>query len=117
MWPQPVDRLLGGLSARRLGAALFIDLHRTSVTRWEVLFTAALLASVRRWYENMQALLPEQVGPAEVDEVFMISYVVDGQGFLIISRDVVGEDIDDSQYTLPFQLAWAGVGMGMSMPT
>ena len=29
----------------------------------------------------------------------MISYMVDRQGYLIISRDVVGEDIDDFEYT------------------
>ncbi len=27
-------------------------------------------------------------------QVFMISYMVDGQGFLIISREVVSEDIE-----------------------
>ena len=36
---------------------------------------------------------------ADVDEVFMISYMVDGQGYLIISRDVVSEDIEDFEYT------------------
>ena len=36
---------------------------------------------------------------ADVDEVFMISYMVDGVGYLIISREVVSEDIDDFEYT------------------
>lgn len=32
-------------------------------------------------------------------QVFMISYMVDRQGYLIINREVVGEDIDDFEYT------------------
>ena len=36
---------------------------------------------------------------AEDDEVFMISYMIDGRGFLIISRTVVSEDIEDFEYT------------------
>ena len=32
---------------------------------------------------------------ADVDQIFMISYMIDGQGFLIISREVVSKDIDD----------------------
>ena len=36
---------------------------------------------------------------AEEDEVFMISYMIDGRGFLIISRTVVSENIEDFEYT------------------
>ena len=32
---------------------------------------------------------------ADVDQIFMISYMVDGQGYLIISREVVSKDIND----------------------
>jgi DNA polymerase family B, exonuclease domain len=32
-------------------------------------------------------------------QVFMISYMCDGRGYLIISREVVGEDIADFEYT------------------
>ncbi|CAM9478652.1 unnamed protein product [Pylaiella littoralis] len=35
----------------------------------------------------------------EIDQVFMISYMVDGQGFLIISREVVSEDVENFEYT------------------
>ena len=34
-----------------------------------------------------------------VDQVMMISYMVDGQGFLITNRDIVSEDIEDFEYT------------------
>jgi len=34
-----------------------------------------------------------------VDQVMMISYMIDGQGFLITNREIVSEDIDDFEYT------------------
>jgi DNA polymerase epsilon subunit 1 len=34
-----------------------------------------------------------------VDQVMMISYMVDGQGYLITNRDIVSEDIADFEYT------------------
>jgi len=34
-----------------------------------------------------------------IDQVMMISYMVDGQGYLITNREIVGEDIDDFEYT------------------
>jgi len=34
-----------------------------------------------------------------VDQVFMISYMVDGEGYLIINREIVGADIENFEYT------------------
>jgi DNA polymerase epsilon subunit 1 len=34
-----------------------------------------------------------------IDQVMMISYMVDGQGYLITNREIVGEDIEDFEYT------------------
>ncbi|OSD08022.1 DUF1744-domain-containing protein [Trametes coccinea BRFM310] len=34
-----------------------------------------------------------------IDQIMMISYMVDGQGFLITNRDIVSEDIEDFEYT------------------
>jgi len=34
-----------------------------------------------------------------IDQVMMISYMVDGQGYLITNREIVSEDIDDFEYT------------------
>jgi DNA polymerase epsilon subunit 1 len=42
---------------------------------------------------------PLKFPQAERDSIFMISYMVDTQGYLIISRDVVGEDVEDFEYT------------------
>lgn len=35
----------------------------------------------------------------EVDQIMMISYMVDGQGYLITNREIVSEDIEDFEYT------------------
>jgi DNA polymerase epsilon subunit 1 len=42
---------------------------------------------------------PLKFPDANVDSIFMISYMVNGQGYLIISRHVVGNDIQDFEYT------------------
>ena len=36
---------------------------------------------------------------AEVDEIFMISYMFDGQGYLILSRKYVSKDVANFEYT------------------
>eukprot|EP00730_Choanoeca_flexa_P010343 TRINITY_DN17556_c0_g1_i1.p1 TRINITY_DN17556_c0_g1~~TRINITY_DN17556_c0_g1_i1.p1 ORF type:complete len:104 (+),score=27.68 TRINITY_DN17556_c0_g1_i1:29-313(+) len=35
----------------------------------------------------------------EIDQIMMISYMIDGQGYLIINREIVAADIDDFEYT------------------
>ncbi len=34
-----------------------------------------------------------------IDQIMMISYMIDGEGFLITNRDIVSEDIEDFEYT------------------
>ncbi len=36
---------------------------------------------------------------AERDRIFMISYMIDGQGYLLINREIVAEDVGDFEYT------------------
>ncbi|XP_074301915.1 DNA polymerase epsilon catalytic subunit A-like [Silene latifolia] len=43
--------------------------------------------------------LPLRFPDAEYDSIMMISYMVDGQGYLIINREFVGDDIEDLEYT------------------
>ncbi|KAI8052820.1 hypothetical protein BDF22DRAFT_633316 [Syncephalis plumigaleata] len=43
--------------------------------------------------------LPLKFPDASIDSIMMISYMVDGQGFLITNRDIVSQDIDDFDYT------------------
>jgi DNA polymerase epsilon subunit 1 len=35
----------------------------------------------------------------QTDQIMMISYMIDGQGYLITNREIVSEDIDDFEYT------------------
>ena len=42
---------------------------------------------------------PLKFPDSNVDSIFMISYMIDGQGYLIISRHVVGSDIQNFEYT------------------
>lgn len=43
--------------------------------------------------------LPLKFPDAAVDQVMMISYMIDGQGFLITNREIIAEDIGDFEYT------------------
>ncbi|KAG0453679.1 hypothetical protein HPP92_024983 [Vanilla planifolia] len=43
--------------------------------------------------------LPLKFPDAEYDHIMMISYMVDGKGYLIINREFVGADIEDLEYT------------------
>ena len=43
--------------------------------------------------------------PLPPPQVFMLSYMIDGVGFLIINREIVSEDIDGFEYT-PKVGAW-----------
>lgn len=36
---------------------------------------------------------------SSVDQIMMISYMIDGEGFLITNREIISEDIDDFEYT------------------
>ncbi|KAG6010556.1 DNA polymerase epsilon catalytic subunit [Claviceps maximensis] len=42
---------------------------------------------------------PLKFPDAAVDQVMMISYMIDGQGFLITNREIISEDIGDFDYT------------------
>ncbi|KAG0251624.1 DNA polymerase epsilon catalytic subunit [Actinomortierella ambigua] len=43
--------------------------------------------------------LPLKFPDATIDSIMMISYMIDGQGFLITNREIVSQDIDDFEYT------------------
>lgn len=42
---------------------------------------------------------PLKFPDAAVDQVMMISYMVDGEGYLITNREIISADIDDFEYT------------------
>jgi DNA polymerase epsilon subunit 1 len=43
--------------------------------------------------------LPLKFPDSSTDSIMMISYMIDGQGFLITNREVVSEDVEDFEYT------------------
>ncbi|XP_029296654.1 DNA polymerase epsilon catalytic subunit A [Cottoperca gobio] len=43
--------------------------------------------------------LPLKFPDAESDQIMMISYMIDGQGFLITNREIVSENIEDFEFT------------------
>ena len=59
-----MKKVLGGVSANRLGLVLGLDIHQTSVCRWEMIFAASLIASIRSWYAARQS---DMVSPLQSD--------------------------------------------------
>jgi len=43
--------------------------------------------------------LPLKFPDAEIDQIMMISYMIDAQGYLITNKEVVSADVDDFEYT------------------
>jgi DNA polymerase epsilon subunit 1 len=43
--------------------------------------------------------LPLKFPDSSFDSIIMISYMIDGQGYLITNREIVSSDIDDFEYT------------------
>jgi DNA polymerase epsilon subunit 1 len=50
-------------------------------------------------YDIETTKLPLKFPDAVIDQIMMISYMIDGQGFLITNREIVSEDIQDFEYT------------------
>ncbi|ODV80119.1 DNA-directed DNA polymerase epsilon, catalytic subunit A [Suhomyces tanzawaensis NRRL Y-17324] len=42
---------------------------------------------------------PLKFPDAKVDQIMMISYMIDGEGFLITNREIISQDIEDFEYT------------------
>ena len=42
---------------------------------------------------------PLKFPDAKVDQIMMISYMIDGEGYLITNREIISEDIEDFEYT------------------
>jgi DNA polymerase epsilon subunit 1 len=50
-------------------------------------------------YDIETTKLPLKFPDAVIDQIMMVSYMIDGQGFLITNREIVSEDIQDFDYT------------------
>lgn len=50
-------------------------------------------------YDIETSKLPLKFPDAASDKIMMISYMIDGHGFLITNREIVAEDVEDFEYT------------------
>ncbi|XP_012276956.1 DNA polymerase epsilon catalytic subunit A [Orussus abietinus] len=50
-------------------------------------------------YDIETTKLPLKFPDANSDQIMMISYMIDGEGYLITNRDIVSSDINDFEYT------------------
>uniref|UniRef100_A0A336MSN0 DNA polymerase epsilon catalytic subunit n=1 Tax=Culicoides sonorensis TaxID=179676 RepID=A0A336MSN0_CULSO len=50
-------------------------------------------------YDIETTKLPLKFPDVQTDQVMMISYMIDGQGYLIINREIISRDIEDFEYT------------------
>lgn len=50
-------------------------------------------------YDIETTKLPLKFPDAASDQIMMISYMIDGQGYLITNREIVSADVEDFEYT------------------
>lgn len=50
-------------------------------------------------YDIETTKLPLKFPDAQSDQIMMISYMIDGQGYLITNREIVSHDVEDFEYT------------------
>ncbi|ELU04510.1 hypothetical protein CAPTEDRAFT_97442, partial [Capitella teleta] len=50
-------------------------------------------------YDIETTKLPLKFPDAQIDQVMMISYMIDGQGYLICNREIISHDVEDFEYT------------------
>ncbi|XP_076662564.1 DNA polymerase epsilon catalytic subunit 1 [Halictus rubicundus] len=50
-------------------------------------------------YDIETTKLPLKFPDANTDQIMMISYMIDGQGYLITNREIISKDIEDFEYT------------------
>lgn len=50
-------------------------------------------------YDIETTKLPLKFPDSSIDQIMMISFMIDGDGFLITNREIVSEDIEDFEYT------------------
>ena len=65
-----VRRCVTRTSSNRLGVAFLVDIHRTSVNRWELSFAAACVASRKAGYRDTQEKLHRPRESNHIDRVF-----------------------------------------------
>ena len=84
-----------GLFGARRAQVGRLTLPIAPATRWSDCFCVCRILAFDIECEKSPLKFPN----AETDRIFMISYMIDRQGYLIVNREVVSEDVSDFEYT------------------
>ncbi|WAR05620.1 DPOE1-like protein, partial [Mya arenaria] len=83
-----------------------VDIREHDVP-YHVRVSIDLSLNVGHWYSDPVVLafdiettkLPLKFPDSTIDQIIMISYMIDGQGYLITNREIIFQDIEDFEYT------------------
>jgi DNA polymerase epsilon subunit 1 len=83
----------------RVGLWYSITSHAGNITLERITTIVKRAEPVVMAYDIETTKQPLKFPDQQTDQIMMISYMIDGQGFLITNREIVSEDIDDFEYT------------------
>lgn len=83
----------------RVGKWYYVYAKHSEVTLVEDKETIAFADPVIMAFDIETCKAPLKFPDSKVDEIMMISYMIDGDGYLITNRDIIAQDIDDFEYT------------------
>ncbi|KAK9478531.1 hypothetical protein V1514DRAFT_330928 [Lipomyces japonicus] len=83
----------------RIGKWYTVDANSGKITVTEMPERLARPDPVVFAFDIETTKLPLKFPDVLIDQIMMISYMIDGQGFLITNREIVSQDIDDFEYT------------------
>lgn len=83
----------------RVGKWYTVESKNTKITFTEMPERIARADPVVLAYDIETTKLPLKFPDASIDKIMMISYMIDGEGFLITNREIVSQDIEDFEYT------------------
>ncbi|ODV85993.1 hypothetical protein CANARDRAFT_220740 [[Candida] arabinofermentans NRRL YB-2248] len=83
----------------RVGKWYTVEADQDEVTLTEIKDKIAFADPVVLAFDIETTKAPLKFPDSAVDQIMMISYMIDGEGFLITNRDIISEDIDDFEYT------------------
>lgn len=83
----------------RVGKWYDVEVDRGNVTLTERKDKIAFADPVVLAFDIETTKAPLKFPDSAVDQVMMISYMIDGEGYLITNREIISEDIRDFEYT------------------
>lgn len=83
----------------RVGKWYTVEADRGEVVLTEIPERVARADPVVMAYDIETTKAPLKFPDSSIDKIMMISYMIDGQGYLITNREIVSQDIEDFEYT------------------